>query len=51
MVTTLSEGKQDADYMVQQQKLYFDNFFSWEVRMKEWNQLLNTILWEQDERK
>lgn len=51
MVTTLSEGKQDADYMVQQQKLYFDNFFSWEVRMKEWNQLLNTILWERDERK
>lgn len=51
MVTTLSDGKQDADYMVQQQKLYFDNFFSWEVRMKEWNQLLNTILWERDERK
>jgi len=51
MISTLTDNKEDAEYMVTQQKLYFDNFYSWDVRMQEWNQLLNNILWERNELK
>lgn len=48
MVQTLSESKDDAEYMIAQQKLYYDNFYSWDTRMQEWNQLLKNILWDKN---
>ena len=49
MIVTLTNNKEDAEHMIVQQKLYYDNFFSWDVRIKEWNQMLNSILWERNE--
>ncbi len=49
MIVTLTNNKEDAEHMIIQQKLYYDNFFSWDVRIKEWNQMLNSILWERNE--
>ena len=51
MIFTLSEDKEDAEHMVIQQKLYYDNFYSWKVRMPQWEQMLQNILWERDELK
>ena len=49
MIKTLTENKDDAEHMIIQQKLYYDNFYSWDVRIKEWDQLLKNILWERNE--
>jgi len=49
MIKTLSESKEDAEHMIFQQKLFYDNYYSWNVRIKEWDQLLKNILWERNE--
>lgn len=49
MIQTLGENKDDVEHMIHQQKLYYDNFYSWDVRIKEWDQLLKNILWERNE--
>ena len=49
MIQTLTANKDDAEPMIVQQKLYYDNYYSWDVRIQEWNQMLNNILWERNE--
>lgn len=49
MIQTLSEDKSAADNMIAQQKLYYDNYYSWKVRITEWEQLLKQLLWEQND--